>query len=137
MMVETSMLADFIAESNLANVVSVGVDLVDIARIKSATVRTASFSHRVFTNRELAANNSVSTLAGKFAAKEAVLKCLKAPLFALSFSEIEILNQDSGAPYVELSGKAASWAEKSSISNILVSISHSDEQAIAVACAIS
>lgn len=127
----------FFDSNDFANVISIGVDLVEIERFNSALNRTPRFKDRVFAEQELSSSSSVLSLAGKFAAKEAVLKCLEAPIFSIPFHNIKIFNKPNGAPYVQLSEKALVIAESLSIGSILVSISHSDNQAMAVACACS
>ncbi|RAL60288.1 hypothetical protein DID88_000066 [Monilinia fructigena] len=94
-----------------------------------------------FTEKEVAyckeAPNPQASFAGKWSAKEAVFKSLGvaskgagAPL-----KEIEITNNEKGAPIVSLHGDAATEAKKAGVKEISISISHSDSQAIAVAVA--
>lgn len=115
----------------------IGADLVDIERIRRAGERwNDAFLKKVFTEHELSycngKKNPYPSLAGRFAAKEAVMKALGFGFPAISFKDIEITNS-LGPPKAILSGKAKEIAEKQNISSILISISHIDTQAFAFA----
>lgn len=117
---------------------SIGVDIVEIARIEdSMTKRPERFLNRLFTPKEqeycLSKSNASMYLAGRFAAKEAILKVLGTGLRNVKWTEIEIIKDDLGKPHVRLSGKAGMLAEQQDISKILLSISHSRRYAIAQA----
>jgi len=106
-----------------------GCDLIEIERIKNAVSRNGeAFLNRILTNREIdiynKRNGSVSFLAGRFAAKESISKSLKTGIGKFSFTDIEILNDNSGAPVVYLCGEQRA--------DIEVSISHSQTHAMAV-----
>ncbi|KAG9234082.1 fatty acid synthase-like protein [Amylocarpus encephaloides] len=114
----------------------VGVDVEDISAIN---IDNDTFLERNFTEKEqeycLNAPSPQSSFAGKWSAKEAVFKSLGvsskgagAPL-----KEIEILNNEKGAPIVTLHGEAAVAAKKAGVKEVSISISHSDSQAIAIA----
>ncbi|CZS98140.1 probable fatty acid synthase, alpha subunit [Rhynchosporium agropyri] len=116
----------------------VGVDVEDISAIN---IDNDTFLERNFTDAEraycLKAPSPQSSFAGKWSAKEAVFKSLGvaskgagAPL-----KEIEIINNEKGAPIVSLHGGAAAAAKKAGVKEISISISHSDSQAIAIAVA--
>ncbi|KAI9050547.1 hypothetical protein LZ554_005708 [Drepanopeziza brunnea f. sp. 'monogermtubi'] len=116
----------------------VGVDVEDISAIN---IENDTFLERNFTDAEraycLKAPSPQSSFAGKWSAKEAVFKSLGvaskgagAPL-----KEIEIINNEEGAPIVTLHGAAAASAKNAGVKEISISISHSDSQAIAVAVA--
>ncbi|PBP24006.1 fatty acid synthase subunit alpha [Diplocarpon rosae] len=116
----------------------VGVDVEDISAIN---IENDTFLERNFTAAERAycsrAPSPQSSFAGKWSAKEAVFKSLGvaskgagAPL-----KEIEIINNEEGAPIVTLHGTAAAAAKKAGVKEISISISHSDSQAIAIAVA--
>ncbi|HSZ73072.1 MAG TPA: holo-ACP synthase, partial [Cytophagaceae bacterium] len=71
--------------------------------------------------------------AGRFAAKEAFLKAAGITwIDEFNLNEIEVLNETAGKPYLILSGSAAQWAELAGISNIFLSISHTNEYATAM-----
>ncbi|KAI6957302.1 Fatty acid synthase subunit, partial [Hortaea werneckii] len=112
---------------------------VDIESIDAIDIANNTFVERNFTDAEVAycrkAPNSQASFTGKWSAKEAVFKSLKvqsrgagAPL-----KDIEIVNDESGAPVVTLHGEAKAAADKAGVKSTTVSISHSDAQVIAVA----
>ena len=110
----------------------VGVDIVEITRIDRLIKRWGQpFLQRVFTPSELKLYDNTSSLAARFAAKEAVLKALGACDKGISWQDIEILAELNGKPRVNLLGKAKLQAEESAISKINISLSHSKEYAVA------
>lgn len=116
-----------------------GVDIVEINRISQAIERSGdSFLHRVYTNKEISdAQNKKQArhayYAGRWAAKEALAKALGCGIGEnCSFTDIEILNLPSGAPHMTLSGKALEYSKQIGCSNILVSISHEQNYAVAM-----
>ncbi|HUS93177.1 MAG TPA: holo-ACP synthase [Phycisphaerae bacterium] len=121
------------------NVVAHGVDLVDCARLAEVIERHGErFLSRVFTEAELAycrgRKRQIEHLAGRFAAKEAVLKVLGTGWRrGISWRDIEVTNAPSGQPRVALSGECARVAEGLGIRTVLVSISHISTHAIASA----
>jgi holo-[acyl-carrier protein] synthase len=114
--------------------IAVGVDIIEIDRIqKAASNSRGSFLKRVYTNTELEnSNNNSSSLAALFAAKEAVMKALGTGTKGIGWKEIEVLSNNDGAPFIQLSGKAADKAREIGISQFAISISHSKEYAIAM-----
>jgi len=112
----------------------VGVDIVEIARIKTAIERWGnSFLERVYTQPELELyGKNPSSLAARFSGKEAVIKALDCR--SIGLSEIEILSDNGGKPIVRLYGRAQQQSEDMGFSNITISLSHCREYA--VACAI-
>ncbi len=110
----------------------IGVDIIEISRIESLIKRWGkTFLQRVFTPSELELHNNISSLAARFAAKEAVLKALGACDKGISWQEIEILAESNGKPSVHLMGKAKLQAEESAIAKLNISLSHSREYAVA------
>ncbi|HZK44402.1 MAG TPA: holo-ACP synthase [Syntrophomonadaceae bacterium] len=113
----------------------VGVDIVDIERIKTAVERTPRFLHRIFTPREieycLNKKNPYPSLAVRFAAKEAVRKLH--PLFSrgISFHDVEVINNKDGRPQLLLHNKALVLQKEAGIDGISISLSHAKYQAIA------
>jgi holo-[acyl-carrier protein] synthase len=100
------------------------------------------FLERVFTDAERAyadANrDSVEKLAGRFAAKEAVLKLLGTGWRGkIAWTDIEIINNHMGQPHVTLSGEVKKIADGLSIKHVTVSITHTANFAIASAVAIA
>jgi holo-[acyl-carrier protein] synthase len=115
-----------------------GVDLVEISRLEniSQLVRTR-FLQRIFTAQELVdAGENLASLAGRFAAKEAVAKALGCGIGEVSWQEIEILRSLGGEPLLELHGNARRLSDDHGFSNWSISISHTQRYAVAVAVAI-
>ena len=111
----------------------VGVDIIEIARIEKAIGRWGEgFLRRVYTESELRLyRKKLSSLATRFAAKEAVIKALGKPNGVVSLREIEILSDPAGKPLVYLYGKAQNQAEGLGLNKFAISLSHSGEYAIA------
>ncbi|HHV64685.1 MAG TPA: holo-ACP synthase [Peptococcaceae bacterium] len=114
-----------------------GVDIIEIARFTEACNRHPRLINRLFTPRELEglgkSNNRFPTLAARFAGKEAVLKALGTGLRGLSWHDIEIIADEQGEPLVYLSAKAWNIAKNRGGQSVKLSLSHSRENAIAVA----
>ena len=118
-----------------------GVDIVSVERIARIATERPRFAERVFTPGELeycrGRPRVHEHMAGRFAAKEAVLKALGTGIAErVSWTEIEIGRDGAGRPLVELAGVAAELAEREGIVQIDVSLSHTDELAIAYAVAV-
>ncbi len=117
-------------------IIGVGTDIIKIKRIQQAALNI-KFLNRIFTESEIAEyvqkGKKAQTLAGKFAAKEAVSKCFKTGFSGFWPKEIEVLSEDE--PRVILHGKAKEIGNNLGISNIHVSISHTDDNAVAFAVA--
>ncbi len=111
----------------------IGTDIIEIARIQEAVNHWGeSFLHRVYTDSEVKQyRKSPSSLAARFAGKEAVIKALEAANKGISWREIEILSQPSGKPVVRLYGKAQHYATSLGLKELAISLSHSKEYAIA------
>ena len=121
-------------------IIGVGFDLVDITELEKRLSSNA-FRRRVFTNAEIeiaeGRRKSLECFAGKFAVKEAVMKCLGAGIQqGLWFSQIEVLNETSGAPYLILHKATKELADQRGITQWQVSISHTQHSAGAVVLAI-
>lgn len=115
-------------------VISVGVDIVEVERIRAAleNPRTgARFRERVFTPGEIAycarRRTGVESYAARFAAKEAVVKALGT---SVGWQEVEVVRTD-GPPAVRLHGGAAARAAALGIQHIHLSLSHTASHAIA------
>ena len=111
----------------------IGIDIIEIARIKKAITRWGeTFLHRVYTDAELKLyRKKPSSLAVRFACKEAVMKLLGTGRKGIHWLEIETLSHSSGKPLLNLYGRAQSKANKLGIKEIAVSLSHSKEYAVA------
>jgi holo-[acyl-carrier protein] synthase len=116
--------------------VRVGVDLIEIERIRRALERHPSFRERCFTEAERAycdsRKNPAQSYAGRFAGKEAVGKALGLGVArAFAWRDIEIAGRPK--PSVTLHGRAAAWADRVRAGAIDLSMTHSRELAAAVA----
>ncbi len=114
-----------------------GVDLIEIERFERIEPGIRErFIRRVLTAQERAEiKDSNATLAGKFAAKEAVVKALGCGIGPVSFQDIEILHDVNGQPVLHLYKNAERIAEENNLKDWSVSISHSQHYAVAVAIA--
>ena len=115
-----------------------GVDLVEIERMQSVIARYGErFLNRIFTPQELTeVGNNMSSLAARFAAKEAVSKALGTGIGRVTWREIEILRGPDRQPVLVLSGEARKLAAQLGLSQWSVSLSHTQEHAIAIVVAI-
>ena len=116
-----------------------GIDIVEVDRIRRAVARWGeAFLFRVFTPEELPRGTSPAAaerLAGRFAAKEAVMKALGMGRPGVGWREIEITVDPSGKPGVRLTGRAAAIADRLGVRVLRVAISHTRLLAIAEALA--
>ena len=115
---------------------TVGVDLIEIDRIRRALERYPAFKERCFTEAERAycdsRKNPAQSYAGRFAGKEAVGKALGFGVArAFAWRDVEIVGRPK--PGVQLHGRLAAWAERLGTGEIDVSMTHSRELASAVA----
>ena len=112
---------------------SVGVDIIEIERIEAVLRRYGErFLQRVYTRKERAyCRERVPELAARFAAKEAVSKALGTGMRGISWREMEILGDGRGKPLVYLHGRARARAEELGLSEFAVSLSHSQDYAVA------
>jgi holo-[acyl-carrier protein] synthase len=117
----------------------VGIDIVDIVRIKMAVERTPRFLNRVFTIREIEycfkKSDPYPSLAARFAAREALHKLDAIFITGLRFQDSEIIVDANGKPHLALHGDAYHRAQNAGIKDISVSLSHTKEQAIAIVIA--
>lgn len=111
----------------------VGVDIVEIARIDRAVARWGErFLRRVYTEPELGSyRGKSSSLAARFAGKEAVVKSLGAQTRGIGWRDIEILSDPDGRPLVCLYGRAREQADLLGLERFAISLSHSREYAVA------
>jgi len=124
-------------------IIAHGIDLVDCPRIEQMIQRHGErFIKRVFTAAEqayaAATKNEVEKLAGRFAAKEAILKLIGTGWRGkIAWTDIEVINNPAGQPQVTLSGEVEKIAEKLGIRHISISITHTANFAIASAVALT
>ncbi len=124
-------------------IIAHGIDLVDFPRIESMLERHGTrFLDRVFTEREQSdadsTKNRIERLAGRFAAKEAILKLLGTGWRGkIAWTDIEITNNTMGQPVVEFSGEVKRLARECQIEQVALSITHTANFAIASAVALA
>jgi holo-[acyl-carrier protein] synthase len=124
-------------------IIAHGIDLVDCPRIEEMINRHGQrFLDRVFTVAEQAYaeknKDKVEKLAGRFAAKEAILKLMGTGWRGkIAWTDIEIVNNAAGQPEVTLSGEVKELAEKLGIKHISISITHTANFVIASAVALT
>jgi len=108
-------------------IVSVGIDVVQLARFSAALARTPMLVERMFTESERTTDagnpRSAESLAARFAAKEAVAKALGAP-GGLSWYDCEVVVDPDGRPWLTVSGTVAAAAAERGITRWHVSLSH-------------
>ena len=123
-------------------IVGIGTDIVECVRIGRMIEQHGElFLSRVYTEREVrycqSRKRAVEHFAGRWAAKEAVLKCLGSGWRkGLCWTDMEIRNHPSGKPVVLLCGAAKESAQQLRITDILLSISHCRAYATAHAVAV-
>ena len=110
-----------------------GIDIVEISRIGAAIDSWGDrFLRRIYTDGEIKyCRGRLPQLAARFAGKEAVMKALGTGNRRVSWRDIEILPDQSGAPLIYLHGMAQSRVKKLGIDELVISLSHSSEYAIA------
>lgn len=115
-----------------------GVDLIEIDRIAEVIARHGKhYLERIYTPAELEqCGQRTESLAGRFAAKEAVAKALGCGIGDVGWKEIEILGDEQNAPVLGLHGAAELKAKEIGLTVWSVSLSHSQSHVVAVAVAI-
>ena len=110
-----------------------GVDLIEIERFNSAFRKyDQRFLRRLFTSTELAENGeNMASLAARFAAKEAVAKAFGTGIGHISWHDIEVCRGASGEPILHLHGAAEKLAVEQHLNTWSLSLSHTQEHAIA------
>lgn len=117
-------------------IVGIGTDIIEIERIKRAVERTSRFVDKLLTPRERenikGGNKSAyASIAGIFAAKEAMSKALGTGFVSFEMVDIEILKDQKGKPFVKLYNGAKIRADELGIQQIHVTISHCNTYATA------
>ncbi len=117
-------------------ILGVGVDLCPVDRIEGILARHgALFTNRVFTETEMRYAQKFSSqgerLAARFAAKEATIKALGGPS-GMRWRDMEVSNDDSGAPRLLLRGAARSYADALGVRRTWMSLSHAGGMAVAM-----
>jgi len=113
----------------------IGIDIVRIERIKAIVEKWGRrFLEKVFTDREIAycygRKIPYLSLAVRFAAKEALIKAMGSAV-PVSFTDIEVLNADTGKPFLKLGGKAGDLFNANRIRTAHLSLSHEHDYGVA------
>lgn len=124
------------------NSVGLGVDIVEIERMKRLLARTPSFAERVFSPEERAYCDKMASPAThyalRFAAKEAVVKALGTGFSeGIGVRDIEVERAKNGRPFAKLSGRALEIAESQGVRELSISLSYTHTDAVACAMAVT
>jgi len=121
-------------------ILGLGVDLCEIARMERALGRHPTMRVRVFTPEEIAYCDSkarpAESYAGRFAAREAAIKALGG-YRGKRWQDISVTRAPSGAPAIRLEGNAKARADSLGISRVLITFTHEKTNAVAFAVAVS
>ena len=118
-------------------IVGTGIDIAEVPRIAHSIERFGDrFLQRIYTAGEIrycdSKANRVERYAGRFAAKEAAMKALGTGWnHGVRWRDCEVTRVPGGRPTLTFHGKAAEFAHKLGVTNIALSISHTEAQAIA------
>jgi len=122
-------------------ITGLGVDIVEIDRMREALTRRPAIKERLFSAEERAYCDKRSRpevhYALRFAAKEAVLKALGTGFSGMRFTDVEVMRERSGRPVPRLSGRAAERADELGIVEMHLSLSFTRTTAVASAVAIT
>ena len=119
------------------SVIGIGIDLVECARIQHSLDRFGDkFLRRVFTDGEIEYSMSMKFparhLAARFAAKEAVSKAFGTGIGkAMGWRDIDVHKRPSGEPFLVFHGGAEELAKDRKVTHALITLSHSDQHAVA------
>ena len=118
-----------------AGTTELGIDIIKVERIRAALERFGPrFTRRVLTDAERRyVRDRPETMAGRWAAKEAVSKVLGLGVRVIGWQDIEIERLPTGQPAVRLHGRAATRATQLEMGRIAVSITHESDYAVAIA----
>lgn len=120
-------------------IVGLGVDICEIARVERAISRHATFRERVFTAEEIAYCDSkarpAESYAGRFAAREATIKALGG-YRGRRWQDISVSRSPSGAPALRLDGNAKRRADALGVTEVLITFTHEKTNAVAFAIAV-
>jgi holo-[acyl-carrier protein] synthase len=121
-------------------ILGLGVDICEIARMERALARHPSMRARVFTAEEIAYCDGKArpgeSFAGRFAAREAVIKALGG-YRGRGWQDISVSRHPSGAPQIVLAGNAKRRADALGVDRVLVTFTHERTNAVAFAVAVS
>jgi len=121
-------------------IVGLGVDICEIARMERALARHLTMRQRVFTPDEIAYGESkarpAESVAGRFSAREAVIKAIGGYRGRM-WQDISVVRHPSGAPSIALAGNAKRRADTLGVSRVLLTVTHEKTNAIAFAVAVT
>ncbi len=118
-------------------IVGTGIDIVEVPRIAASIARFGDrFLHRVFTDAEVqycqSKPNASERFAARFAAKEAAMKALGTGWRGgIAWREVEVRREPGGRPTVAFNGKAAEFAARLNATRASLSLSHTEQHAVA------
>ncbi|MEP7059575.1 MAG: holo-ACP synthase [Actinomycetota bacterium] len=120
-------------------IVGLGVDICEIARMERALARHPTMRARVFTPEEIAYCDGkarpAESYAGRFAAREATIKALGG-YPGKRWQDISVTRHPSGAPQISLNGNAKRKADRLGATRVLVTFTHEKTNAVAFAIAV-
>jgi holo-[acyl-carrier protein] synthase len=121
-------------------ILGLGVDICEIGRMERALARHPTMRTRVFTPEEIAYCDAkarpAESFAGRFAAREAVIKALGG-YRGRSWQDISVSRHPSGAPQIQLTGNAKRRADAIGVDRVLVTFTHERTNAVAFAVAVA
>jgi len=117
-------------------IIGIGVDIVQIERVRKLVENYSEFMHQVFTAREIefcqAKADSASSYAARFAAKEAMMKALSTGWNEkVNWLDIEVINEEQGNPILKIKGRTLRLMKKMGIYQTHLSLSHERDYALA------
>jgi holo-[acyl-carrier protein] synthase len=118
-------------------IVAIGIDIIEVARVREVLLRTPRFTERVFTDAERSYCDSRGAVAAqhyaaRFAAKEAALKAFQTGWRGgISWQDVEIAARENGAPYLIFHGPVWELFQASGATTAHLSLSHTSEHAVA------
>ena len=118
-------------------IVSIGIDIIEVYRIRETLARTPRFTARVYTDAERAyceakGAAAAQSYAARFAAKEAFLKALQTGWRGkITWHDIEVISGEAGVPSLKITGEALKILENTGANRIHLSLSHTTEHAVA------
>lgn len=120
--------------------IGIGTDLVELERFRTTLERTPGIKARTFTLAEQAYADSktdpTERYAVRWAAKEAVMKAMSVGLGEVHMADIEVIRADNGAPSITLHNTAAAKAAELGISEVKITLTHTELLAQATAVAL-
>ena len=120
--------------------IGIGVDLVEVDRMRTVLARTPTMAEKLFTPDERAyatsAKDPSQRFAARFAAKEAAMKALGVGLGAVDWHDLEVVRTESGAPELRVTGRAHELAVDAGVRRWLLTMTHTDTMAEAIVVAL-